>query len=459
MTFFEELSRACGPGALLQDPALIAPYVTDWRGTFTGRALAVVRPASVNEVAEIVRVCAQNRVAVVPQGGNTGLAVGATPLDAGDAVVLSLVRLNRIRDLDADGFTISVDAGCVLADVRERASQAGRLFPLSLAAEGSAQIGGLISTNAGGTSVVRYGTMRAQVLGLEVVLADGTRLDGMRALRKDNAGYDWKQLFIGAEGTLGIVTGAVLKLVPKPRFVATALLGIDRLQDAVRAFGVLQHMLGETLSAFEFFPQRAVALRLAHEPALAPPMGERAWYLLVEASSALALDDAFETALAETLDGGCAADAVVATDSNRRHELWMWRESITEHERRAGPSAKHDVSVAISQVPAFVIEATAAVEARFSGARVLAFGHIGDGNVHFNVLLPADGSIPREDVTAVVHAMVRQYGGSITAEHGIGRYRREDLLAQRSPGEMALMRAVKRALDPSGVMNPGAVFS
>lgn len=300
MSFLDDLAQACAPGALLRDPALVEPYVTDWRGSFKGRALAVVRPASVSEVSEAVRVCRRHDVAVVPQGGNTGLAVGATPLDAGDAVVLSLTRLNRIRDLDADGFTIAVDAGCVLADVRERASQAERLFPLSLAAEGSAQIGGLISTNAGGTSVLRYGTMRAQVLGLEVVLADGSVVDGMRALRKDNAGYDWKQLFIGAEGTLGVITGAVLRLVSKPRFVATALLGIQRIEDAVRAFGVLQQMLGEALSAFEFFPQRAVALRLAHEPALVPVMREYPWYLLVEASSALALDDAFETALAAT---------------------------------------------------------------------------------------------------------------------------------------------------------------
>ena len=458
MNLTDELRAACGRESVLDDPALIEPYVTDWRGVFKGRAIAVVRPAHVAAVAAAVRACARRRVAIVPQGGNTGLAAGATPLEPHDSVVLNLSRLNRVRALDRDGFTISVDAGCVLADVRARADEADRLFPLSLAAEGTAQIGGLVSTNAGGTAVLRYGSMRSLVLGLEVVLADGRIVSSMRALRKDNAGYDWKHAFIGAEGTLGIVTGAVLRLVAKPRFVRTALLGVGSVEDAIRAYASLQTSLGETLTAFEFFPDRAVALRLAHEPALRRPMIEHPWYVVVEAASTFALGDAFERALESTIEHALAGEALVAANSTQERQLWAWRESITEHERRAGASAKHDVSVAISAVPAFVAEATAAVEASFPGARALPFGHIGDGNVHFNVLLPNGDGIDREAVTRLVHRLVARYDGSITAEHGIGRYRKDDLQLVRSAAELDVMRAIKRALDPAGIMNPGAIF-
>jgi FAD/FMN-containing dehydrogenase len=456
MNVVDELRSACGKASVLDDPASIDPYVTDWRGAFKGRAIAVVRPSKLAEVADVVRICARRRVAIVPQGGNTGLAAGATPLEAHDSIVLNLSRMNAVRDVDASGFTMSVDAGCVLADVRARAETEDRLFPLSLAAEGSAQIGGLISTNAGGTSVLRYGTMRSLVLGLEVVLADGTIVSAMRALRKDNAGYDWKQLFVGAEGTLGVVTGAVLRLVARPRSGQTALVGVRTVDDAVRTFGLLQARLGETLSAFEFFPDRTVALRVANEGTLRRPMIEHPWYLLVEASSAFELGDAWEKALSEAVDRGLAGEVAMASSPSQARDLWAWRESITEHERRAGPSAKHDVSVAISSVPAFVAEATGAVERTFPGTAALAFGHIGDGNVHFNVMLPP--AIDRDAVTALVHRIVIRYGGSITAEHGIGRYRREDLAAARSRAEMDVMRAVKRALDPGGLMNPGAIF-
>ena len=453
----ERLAAICGPGGVIAEPRDIEPYVTDWRGVFVGSALAVVRPEDTAAVATCVRACADAGVAIVPQGGNTGLAAGATPLGLERAIVLSLGRMRRVRALDTGGFTASVDAGCVLADVQSAAAEAGRYFPLSLAAEGTAQIGGLIATNAGGTAVLRYGSMRALVLGLEVVLADGSVADGMRALRKDNAGYDWKQLFIGSEGTLGVITGAVLRLFARPAHRATVLLGVQTAQDAVAAFGDVQEALGEALVGCELFSERAVALRLAHEPQLARPLPEHAWYLLVEAASSLpGLRDGVEAALNLASERGHVRDGVIAESSVQAAALWSWRETITEHERRAGRSAKHDVSVAISAIPSFLERATVAVERTHPGARVLAFGHMGDGNIHFNVLLGAQASA--QDVNRTVHAIVRDFNGSITAEHGIGRYRRDELSAHRSAVELALMRAIKDAVDPRDLMNPGAVL-
>ena len=453
----EQLAAVCGPGGLLTEKRDIEPYVTDWRGVFIGDALAVARPGDTAAAAACVRACVTAGIAIVPQGGNTGLAAGATPLGLERAIVLGLARMRRVRALDAAGFTISVDAGCVLADVQAAAERAGRFFPLSLAAEGSAQIGGLIATNAGGTAVLRYGSMRALVLGLEVVLADGTVADGMRALRKDNAGYDWKQLFIGSEGTLGVITGAVLRLFARPTHRATALLGVATAEDAIAAFGDVQEALGEALVGCELFGERAVSLRLAHEPQLARPMPEHAWYLLVEAASSLpGLRDGLEAALALASERGHLGDGVIAESVAQASALWSWRETITENERRAGRSAKHDVSVPISAIPAFLAHATDAVEREYPGTRVLAFGHVGDGNIHFNVLLGADASAL--EVNRAVHAIVREFNGSITAEHGIGRYRRDQLPLHRSAAELALMRAIKDALDPRGTMNPGAVL-
>lgn len=457
MRFVDELRAALGRDAVIDDPARIEPYVTDWRGVFKGSAVAVVRPSTAQEVALVLQTCTRARIAVVPQGGNTGLAAGATPLERHESIVLSLSRMNAIREIDAPGFTMAVDAGCVLADVRAAATAAKRLFPLSLAAEGSAQIGGLISTNAGGSAVLRYGSMRSLVLGLEAVLSDGTILHGMRALRKDNAGYDWKQFFIGAEGTLGVVTGAVLRLFPQPNHTKTALIGAASVENAIAIFMQLQSLLGETLTAFEFFPDRAVALRAAHEN-VRRPMIEHPWYVLVESASALPLDQPFEAALQTIVDDGVSDDVVVAASSAQSRELWAWRESISEHERRAGRSVKHDVSVAISSLPAFIADATAEVEKAFPGASALPFGHIGDGNVHFNVLLPIAPVYDAELIAARVHRIVSRYHGSITAEHGIGRYRRDDLRVVRSGAEIEVMRAVKRAFDAAGILNPGAIF-
>lgn len=345
----------------------------------------------------------------------------------------------------------------MLQSVQEAATHADRLFPLSLAAQGTAQIGGLIATNAGGTAVLRYGSMRSLVLGLEVVLPDGRVADGMRALRKDNAGYDWRQLFIGSEGTLGIITGAVLRLFPRPAQRVTALLAVPSAQAAIDAFAVLQGAIGEALVAAELFGERAVALRITHEPALVRPLAQAPWYLLIEAASSLpGLRDGVESALERVLGDGHADDVVLAESTAQTQALWDWRESITENERRAGRSAKHDVSVAISAIPSFLARATDAVEREHPGTRVLAFGHVGDGNIHFNVLLGDSASA--HDVNATVHALVRDYRGSITAEHGIGRYRKDELPEHRSAAEMALMHAIKDAIDPQGRMNPGAVL-
>lgn len=454
------LRNTCGDAAVLADAASIQPYVTDWRGTYVGRASAVVRPASTEQVSEVVRICADARVPIVPQGGNTGLAAGATPLKLRDAVVVNLSRMRRIVTVDADAYAMTVEAGCVLADVQQAARRAHRLFPLSLAAEGSAEIGGLISTNAGGTAVLRYGSMRSLVLGLEAVLPDGRIVDGLRALYKDNAGYDWKQLFVGAEGTLGIITRAVLRLFPLPRERVTALVGIDSCETALRAFSMLQALLGETLSACELFPDRALALRLAHEPALRRPMAEHAWYLLVEASSSLStLRAAAEEAFVALDDAGLAGAIVIAENSSQARALWEWRETITETEKRAGSSVKHDVSVPISAIPEFIARATERIERDHPGASVLAFGHFGDGNIHFNVMLPNANALAADAISAGVYEIIADFRGSITAEHGIGRYRRDELLAHRSIFEMELMRTVKRALDPENIMNPGAILS
>ncbi len=455
----DALRDACGDAAVLTDLALIEPYVTDWRGTYIGRAGAVVRPASTEQVSEVVRICSGARMPIVPQGGNTGLAAAATPLDLRDAVVVNLSRMRRIVSIDADAYAMTVEAGCVLADVRQAAQRVQRLFPLSLAAEGSAQIGGLISTNAGGTAVLRYGTMRALVLGLEAVLPDGRIVEGLRALYKDNAGYDWKQLFIGAEGTLGIITRAVLRLFPLPRERVTALVGIASCETALRAFSMLQAMLGESLTACELLPDRALAMRLVHEPSLRRPMAEHAWYLLVEASSSLStLRAAAEEALLALDDAGVAGAIVIAETPAKARALWEWRETITETEKRNGRSVKHDVSVPISAIPEFISRATERIERDHSGASVLAFGHFGDGNIHFNVLLPVGNPSHPDAVSADVYEVIADFRGSITAEHGIGRSRRDELRAHRSIVEMDLMRTVKRAVDPDGVMNPGAIL-
>lgn len=445
-----------GPSGLLADEADMASYAIDWRRLFPGRPLCVARPASTAEVSEVVKACRAAGAAIVPQGGNTGLAGGAVPDASGGQVVLSLTRMNKVRAVDPVGLTISADAGCILKVAQDAAAEAGRLLPISLAAEGSATVGGVVSTNAGGVNVVRYGMARALVLGLEVVLADGTIVDMARQLRKDNAGYDLKQLFIGTEGTLGIVTGAVLRLVPRPRHTVTALLSVPSPQAALDLLALAQEELGDTLSAFELMSGYSFDLLKRHLN-LTPPIASGDWFVLLEAGASLSgLREAAEAALAAALENGTALDGVIAETGAQATQLWALREHITDGEAREGKSMKHDVSVPIVDVPAFLEAADIAIADGAPGAKVNAFGHLGDGNIHYNVVLA-----PGQDGAAIntlVHDVVARFAGSISAEHGIGQYRVDELLLRRAPAEIALARTLKKALDPDDFLNPGKVL-
>ena len=461
------LRTIVGAANVLEAEADMAPFLSDWRGRYHGRARAVVRPRDTAEVAAVVAACAQAGVAMVPQGGNTGLCGGATPLVDGAAVVISLARMNRIRALDADNDTLTVEAGCTLAAVQEAAQVAGRLFPLSLASEGSCLIGGNLSTNAGGVQVLRYGNTRELVLGLEVVLPDGRVWDGLRGLRKDNTGYDLKQLFIGAEGTLGIVTAAVLKLFPAIRSRATAWVAVPDPRAAVRLLGMLRAVCGERVSAFEIVGRTALGLVLQHIPGARDPLaGAPAWSVLVELSDPdvdAPLDAQLQAVLGEACAQGLAADAAVAASAAQAQALWALREDISEAQRIEGVSIKHDVSVPVSRIPEFLERAGAALAARWPDVRVVAFGHIGDGNLHYNLSKPAADDnaafIARTaEVNRIVHDLVCELGGSISAEHGLGQLKREEVLRYKPALEMELMRRVKQAFDPAGLMNPGKVL-
>ena len=461
------LRAIVGAAHVLEAEADMDPFLSDWRGRYHGRARAVVRPRDTAEVAAVVAACAQAGVAMVPQGGNTGLCGGATPLVDGAAVVISLARMNRIRALDADNDTLTVEAGCTLAAVQEAAQAAGRLFPLSLASEGSCLIGGNLSTNAGGVQVLRYGNTRDLVLGLEVVLPDGRVWEGLRGLRKDNTGYDLKQLFIGAEGTLGIVTAAVLKLFPAIRSRATAWVAVPDPRAAVRLLGMLRAACGERVSAFEIVGRTALGLVLQHIPGARDPLaGAPAWSVLVELSDPdvdAPLDAQLQAVLGEACAQGLAADAAVAASAAQAQALWALREDISEAQRIEGVSIKHDVSVPVSRIPEFLERAGAALAARWPDVRVVAFGHIGDGNLHYNLSKPAADDnaafIARTaEVNRIVHDLVCELGGSISAEHGLGQLKREEVLRYKPALEMELMRRVKQAFDPAGLMNPGKVL-
>jgi len=450
------LAAILGPSGLVTDAADMAAYAIDWRRLFPGRPLCIARPASTAEVVAVVKACHAAGAAIVPQGGNTGLAGGAVPDASGAQVVLSLQRMNKVRDVDPVGLTIAADAGCILKVAQDAAADVGRLLPISLAAEGSATVGGVVSTNAGGVNVVRYGMARALVLGLEVVLADGTVVDLNRRLRKDNAGYDLKQLFIGTEGTLGIVTGAVLRLVPRPRHTVTALLSVPSPKAALDLLALAQDELGDTLSAFELMSGYSFDLLRRHLD-LTPPIAAGDWFVLLEAGASLSgLREAAETALAAALENGTALDGVVAETGAQAAQLWALREHITDGEAREGKSMKHDVSVPIADVPAFLAAADIAIAQGAPGAKVNAFGHLGDGNIHYNVILGAghDGAA----INALVHDVVARFSGSISAEHGIGQYRVDELVRRRAPGEIALALALKHALDPDNRLNPGKVL-
>jgi FAD/FMN-containing dehydrogenase len=466
MDLIEQLIAVVGAANVLTADDAMSPYLGDWRGRYRGAARCVVRPANTAEVSAVVRVCAQAGVAMVPQGGNTSLCGASVPDLSGAAVLISLSRMNHIRALDALNNTLTAEAGCLLQSVQEAAHAADRLFPLSLAAEGSCQLGGNLSTNAGGVQVLRYGNTRELTLGLEVVLASGEIWHGLRGLRKDNTGYDLKQLFIGAEGTLGIITAAVMKLFPLPTANATAWLAIDSPQAGVAVLNALQATFGAAVTACELVSDVALGLVLKNIHGTQPPLASSPWYQLVELSGAGEdgnLRAALEDFLAVLLEQSLISDAVVAQNSEQARRLWALRENISEAQKIEGFSIKHDVSVPVSRIGEFIARADAALEQAFPAIRIVAFGHLGDGNLHYNQSCPdaVDNAVfmtSQPQVNQLVHDLVHSLGGSISAEHGIGQLKRQELQRYKSPLELEMMRSVKQALDPQGLMNPGKVL-
>jgi FAD/FMN-containing dehydrogenase len=462
-----ELKAAVGEGSWLESPDAIAPFLSDFRRLYQGSAALVLLPRSVDEVAGILRICNREETAVVPHGGNTSYCGGATPDDTGAEIVLSLRRLNRVRQVDAADYSMTVEAGCTLAEAQAAAREADRLFPLSLGSEGTAQIGGNLSTNAGGTAVLRYGMMRDLVLGLEVVLADGRVLKGLKSLRKDNTGYDVKSLFVGAEGTLGVITAACLKLFPQPADTATALAGLDSPRHALDLLARLRTAAGDQVTSFELMPRLAVELTVKHVPGVADPLDQNTpWYLLIELSSPNP-QQGLLTLLTATLEDAAAAgtirDAMFAASMAQAQAMWKLRESVPEAQRRHGASLKHDVSVPVSAIPALIEEGSALARRLAPEGEVVAYGHAGDGNLHFNVSQRPDADIKsfvaRGPVLELaMFDLVESLGGSISAEHGIGRLKAAEFARRADPVELAVMHELKRALDPKGIMNPGKVL-
>jgi FAD/FMN-containing dehydrogenase len=464
--FLAELDRRVGPRGWSIDPERIAPHAAEQWGTARGRTPLLLRPATTREVALLLELCHAESVPVVPQGGNTGLVGAGVPDPSGRQAVLSLGRLNRIRAVDPLNDTITVEAGCVLETVQQAVAEVNRLFPLALGAQGSCQIGGNLSSNAGGVNVLRYGMARALVLGLEVVLADGRVWDGLRALRKDNTGYDLKQLFIGAEGTLGVITAAVLRLVPRPRERQTAWLAVASPAAAVALLALFRERLGETVSSFELMAGGAADLVLRYLPGARAPLARKApWYVLAEVAWSLAegLGPQLERLLEEAMARGLVADGVIAASEAQRQALWALRENPTEAMAREGLVLRHDVAVPVARVPDLIEQGATALERAVPGVRILPFGHVGDGNIHYNLLQPAamaadDFRRRAEEVQGLVFDVVAALGGSISAEHGIGRLKRAELARRKSAVELGLMRELKALLDPKGILNPGAVI-
>ncbi|AOL95131.1 FAD-binding oxidoreductase [Porphyrobacter sp. LM 6] len=467
--FLDEATALLGPRGLTTDHERMDAWLTDWRGRYTGRALALASPGSATEVAALVKLCAAHGVPIVPQGGNSGMAGGATPDTTGTAIVLSLRRMDRIRNLDPEAGMVVCEAGVILQHLHDAAEAAQMRFPLTLGGKGSATIGGLISTNAGGTQVLRHGTMRAQVLGLEAVLADGTLIDLLTPLKKDNRGFDLKQLLIGSEGTLGIVTAATLRLLPAPIGRATAWVGLGGIIEARTLLGRMERALGDALEGFEVVPEHCLASVLAHLPQARAPLAERhPWNALIECVSPSrdgdALSAALGEALADALEEGLIGDAVLAANDSQAEDFWTLRDSISAAERALGPAMQHDISVPVEKMPEFILAASPAIEAAFPGTCAVAFGHLGDGNVHFHVLAPKGAvrgaweEAEGKAVSAQVYDLVTQWGGSISAEHGIGQMKVDELARLHDPAALALMRRVKAALDPQGLLNPGKLL-
>jgi FAD/FMN-containing dehydrogenase len=461
------LKEIVGPGGWLEAPADRAPFETDFRGLYRGPTPLVVLPDTTDRVAGIIALCARERIAVVPQGGNTSYCGGATPRPAGNEILLSLRRLRRIRAVDAAGDSLTAEAGCILADLQAAAAAVHRLLPMSIGSEGSATLGGLVSTNAGGTAVLRYGMMRALVLGLEVVLPDGQVLNQLSGLRKDNTGYDLKQLFIGAEGTLGVVTAATLRLFPQPAVTATAFAALPSPAAALALLAALRDSLGEAVTTFELMPRIALEFVCRHVPGARDPFdAPHAWYALVEATAGSAAAEfiaRFESTLAAAIECGQVDDAVTATSGAERDQLWRLRETIPEAQRHEGASLKHDISVTPGRLPEFIADGEALLARLAPRARLVAYGHLGDGNLHYNLSEPAGGdggALQRQsaEIRRALHDLVAAHGGSFSAEHGIGQSKVGELERYEDPASLAVMRTVKRALDPAGIMNPGKVL-
>ena len=468
-SLLDTLRSIVGDAHVLTEGDLTA-WEQDWRRRVRGKALAVVRPASTPEVAAVVKACAAAGTAIVPQGGNTGLAVGSTPDASGTQIVLSLTRMNAVRNVDTDNLTMTVEAGCILQNLQEVARNAGALFPLSLAAEGSCTIGGNLGTNAGGTQVVRYGNTRDLCLGLEVVTPQGEVWSGLKGLRKDNTGYDLRDLFIGSEGTLGVITAATLKLYPRPAAQLTAWAAVPSMEHAVALLGLAHQHLGAGLTGFEVMGRFALGLVHKHMPQLRVPFIEQEdvpYGVLLENSDSESEDHArtrFEQLLEAALEQGLVTDAVVAENIAQAHNLWHIRESISLAQAEEGLNIKHDISIPVSRIPEFVRQADAALAAAIPGVRFVNFGHLGDGNLHYNIQAPAEGDAraflraQEENVNTIVYDTVEQFDGSISAEHGVGELKRHKLVKHKSAVALGLMHAIKGALDPQGTMNPGRVL-
>jgi FAD/FMN-containing dehydrogenase len=463
----DKIKSALPDGSWTEDPDSIAPRLIEWRGLFKGKTPLMATPRSTEEVAEIVRLCAVDKTPLVIQSGNTGLVGGGTPDETGDEILLTLDKMNRVRGIDAANYTLTAEAGCTVASVQDAAREADRFFALSLASEGTAGLGGVISTNAGGVDVLRYGTMRDQVLGLEVVLPDGRIWDGLSALRKDNTGYDLKHLFIGAEGTLGIVTAAVIKLYPRPVSRATAFLAVPAPEAAISLLSLAREITGDRVSAFELMGRQPLDLVLRHIPDTRDPLDAPApWYVLIEATSPATDSDlgtSFERFLSMALEKDLIKDGAIAQSSTQAADFWKLRESMSEAQKHEGASIKHDVSVPVSSVPAFIAKASKSVTDAIPGARPVPFGHVGDGNVHFNISEPPGGDrqafLARwQEVNRIVHDIVVDMRGSISAEHGIGRLKRDELAHYKDPLSLELMRALKATLDPNNILNRNRII-
>ena len=467
--FLRQAEDLLGPRGFTRDPELMAPWLTDWRQRFSGAALAMASPADTQEVARLVALCAEHRVAIVPQGGNSGMSGGATPDDSGEAVLLSLRRMDRIRELDADAGQVVCEAGVILQTLHEEAARHRLRFPLTLGGKGSATIGGLVSTNAGGTQVLRHGTMRAQVLGLEAVFADGSVLDALTALKKDNRGFDLKQLLIGSEGTLGIVTAARLRLLPETGGRAVLWAGLGSIGDARKLLLLARRLASGELEGFEVMPAHCLASVLDHLPdARSPLAGEHGWHALIELvaeeGEADGLPELAERLLVAGMEAGLVEDATIAANETQAEDFWLLRDSVAPAERAIGPAMQHDISVPVEKMAEFVDAAVPEVETRFEGCRAVAFGHLGDGNIHFHVLAPAGaqrGAWEESEgkaISAFVHDRVTAWHGSISAEHGIGQMKRDELVRLGDPVALRTMRSVKQALDPHDILNPGKLL-